>query len=61
MNGFLSNEWIKTAASEYSILIGAISYIVFKILKIIAVLNPRVETNTIKELLSWKDDEEKKP
>ena len=26
MTGFLSNEWIKTVASDYSILIGAIPY-----------------------------------
>jgi hypothetical protein len=54
MTGFLSNDWIKTVASDYSILIGAIPYIIFKALKIIAILNPNVPTNTVRELFSWK-------
>jgi hypothetical protein len=55
MTGFLSNAWIKEVGSDYSFFIGAIPYIIFKALKIIAILNPRVPSNTIKELLTFKE------
>jgi len=53
---FLSNEWIVDIQERYSILINVIlPYIIYKALKIIAILNPNVPTNTIKELLMWKE------
>jgi len=50
---FLSNDWINAMLSKYSVLIGAIPYIAYKILKIIAILNPNVPTDQIKDLFTW--------
>jgi len=48
----LSNEWINYFLTHYSILIGAIPYIVYKALKVVAILNPNVPTNLIKDLFT---------
>jgi len=50
----LSNDWINYFLTHYSILIGAIPYIVYKALKIIAILNPNVPTDKIKDLFAPK-------
>jgi hypothetical protein len=56
MNNILSNDWINDILKNYSILIASIPYILYKIFKVIAIINPNIESNTIKELFSWKKD-----
>jgi len=46
----LDNEWINYFLTNYSILIGAVPYVIYKILKIIAIINPNVPTDLIKDL-----------
>jgi len=50
----LSNDWINYFLTHYSILIGAIPYVVYKVLKVIAILSPGAPTNLIKELFTPK-------
>lgn len=54
MNDFLSNDWITMVMSKYSMAIAAIPTIIGLILKAIAMLNPNVPTDKIRDLLSWK-------
>ena len=58
MQGFLSNTWIDEVRRDYSYLLGflavGVPWIIYKVLHIVAVLNPNIKSNTIKELLSWK-------
>jgi hypothetical protein len=56
MNDFLSNNWITAALSNYSIAIAAIPVIIGMVLKIIAILNPNIPTDKIRDLLTWKKD-----
>jgi len=53
MNGFLSNTWITAVLSNYSIAIAAIPAIIGIVLKVIAMLNPNVSTDKIRDLLTW--------
>jgi len=50
----LSNDWVNMALSKYSIVIAAMPTIITGILKIIAILNPNVPTDKIRDLLAWK-------
>ena len=56
MNDFLSNNWINAVLSNYSIAIAAIPAIIGTVLKVIAILNPNVPTDKIRDLLAWKKD-----
>lgn len=55
---FLSNNWFHMVMRDYSMLVGLITTVLpmvtGAILKTIAILNPNVTTNTIRELLTWK-------
>jgi len=54
----LSNDWINHFLTEYSILIYAIPYVIYKILKVIAILNPNISTDQIKDLFKWQKRED---
>jgi len=54
MNDILSNDWINMVASKYSMAIAAVPAIVTAILKVVAMLNPNVPTDKIRDLLTWK-------
>ncbi len=50
----LDNDWFNMVTSKYSILIGLVPYVIYKILSGIAMLNPNVPTDKIGDLLTWK-------
>lgn len=54
MTGFLSNTWMMEVLSNYSMVIAAIPTAIGAILKVIAILNPNVPTDKIRDLLTWK-------
>ena len=57
MNDFLSNDWFIMVRDKYSFIIGAIPTLTLAVLKVIAMLNPNVRTDKIRELLTWKAKE----
>jgi hypothetical protein len=50
----LSNDWLTMILSKYSMAIAAIPTLITMILKAIAMLNPNVPTDKIRDLLTWK-------
>ena len=54
MMDFLSNDWINAMLSKYSMAIAAIPTVIGLILKAVAMLNPNVQSDKIRDLLTWK-------
>jgi hypothetical protein len=50
-----SNQWFNWFMSNYSIAIAALPGVVYFILRLVAIVNPNVPTNKVKELFqdSW--------
>lgn len=53
MSDFLSNDWLNMVMSKYSIAIAAIPTVIGIALKAVAMLNPNVPTDKIRDLLTW--------
>ncbi len=53
MSDFLSNDWINVMLSKYSMAIAAIPTVIGLILKAVAMLNPNVPTDKVRDLLTW--------